>query len=50
MFCMEAHQRVLGNLASLTMASQLSQDQEMASIAKQIFQEGKVVATPVLKF
>ena len=49
-FCKEAHQRVLAHLASLTMSSQLSQDQEMSGIAKQIFEEGKVVATPVLKF
>lgn len=50
LFCREAHQRVLANLVSLTLSSRLSQDKEMSDIAKQIFEEEKVVATPVLKF
>jgi len=41
---------VIGHLASLTQSAQLSQDQQMSSIAKQLFEEGKVVATPALKF
>ena len=49
-FCREAHQRVLANLTSLTLPSRLSQDKEMSSIAKEIYEEGRVVATPVLKF
>jgi len=40
----------MGNLASLTLPAQLSQDQQMSSIAKQLFEEGKVVAMPALKF
>ena len=49
-FCKEAYKRVIGNLASLTHSAQLSQDEQMSSIARQLFEEKKVVATPALKF